>query len=106
MACLLALCERDVERLAEDKLVHHLGHCLGRLLGRGEADKAKALGLAGALVGHDAARGDRSVGLEGLAEVIVLHVGGDVLDVQVDALELFHALAVLLVVLHACAAFD
>jgi hypothetical protein len=146
LADVLALSEGDVERLALDHLLVHLGDSLGSLIGVAEADESKTLaltedlllaldgdlvasfgvlavllaallsllgvllllfllfllllllsgsgrsGLGAALgrhgVAHNLGRGDGAEGCEHVAELLVVDVVVEVLDVEVDALVL------------------
>jgi hypothetical protein len=86
-ADVLALSERDIERLSTDHLVIHLRHSLGSLIGGRIADETKAL-RGSLVVAHDLAAGDRAKGLELGTELLVIDVVLEILDVQVDALVL------------------
>lgn len=97
LADVLALGERDVEGLGADHLAVELGDGLGRLVGGGEADKAKALG-DGLVVDHDLARGDLPKGLKLGLELLLRHVVVEVLNVEVHALVLEGRLVFLLLV--------
>jgi hypothetical protein len=91
---LLRLRERDVDRLGAEHAPVHVGDGARRLLGGGEADEAEA--SRDAVVAHDAARGDRAVLLELVAQPLVIDRILEVLHVQIDALVLADALGLLL----------
>ena len=82
---LAALGEGDVERLGTDHLVVHLGNGLGGLLRVGVTNETEALGMV-LIVAHDLGARDGSKRLELGAELFVIDVVFEILDVEVHAL--------------------
>lgn len=80
-----ALSERDIEGLRTNHLVVHLCDGLGGLLGTGETNETEALGVV-LFVTHDFGTGDGSKRFELCAELFVVDVVIEILDVEVNAL--------------------
>merc|ERR1719339_463025 len=81
---LLSLCEGNIEGLGNDDPAVHLSDGLGRLLGRGEANKTEA--FATALFVHHLGAGDCPIGSKLLPQPLVVDGVIKVFDVEVDAL--------------------
>jgi hypothetical protein len=91
-ALLLALGESDIEGLAIDHATVELSDSLGGLLGSGEADKAEASRLLRYWVHHDHSVGDVTELGEFSVQTSIIEVIRQVLDIEVDAGILLHAL--------------
>lgn len=92
LAHFLALRHGDVDGLAVDHLLVHLRHRLGGFLGKRKTHKAKALGTSVGRVTHHPRRGNGAKRRKFLAQLLVVDVIRQILDVQVHALKLGHAL--------------
>lgn len=107
LADLLALSKSNVDGLRAEHAAVHLSDSLGGLIGRGEADETEALGgtlgllsLTGSLlIAHDLGGGNDTIDRELLAELLIIDLIIQVLDVQVDTLVLVELLHLLLLVL-------
>jgi hypothetical protein len=82
---LTALSERDIEGLGTNHLVVHICYSLGGLLRNGEANETEALGVI-LIVTHDFGAGDGSERLKLCAELFVVNVVVEILDIEVDPL--------------------
>ena len=94
---LTTLGQRDIERFGANHLVVHLCDGLGSFLGTGVANESEALGVV-FLIAHDFGASDGSERLELRAELFVVNVVIEILDVEVDALILAQLLHLSLLV--------